>query len=302
MAQNTHVHVGKYPATLWLNQPTRFTSATCAPGSTEYFQSAIWIEKSYSADATIAAKQWEPGDVIVAGISYDSGPGTLGLSYPSEEVINVSPDPNSVYWLAPKHTSHWFLSPDPDYFVGAYKIDVPLTFPNGNVSFSIWGGYIPSNLPITSSSIVWQDHLQRTFNVLSSAKRYPSLEVTNVRFVPNPTSVGSTSLFKCDVKASVPAEYNPVVFMGTDLDHINGTLNEPSASSIRHLPGSVWYNNGGGGLGCHYYDYPLPPPYGCNGQDTWTEIYGYYINGRNETKDDEVYCCLHCFYMPGFSE
>lgn len=296
MAANTRVYVGPNDR---LPISTKLTSPTCAPGSTQYIHGVINIANSGNPYATIHAKQWEQGDVIVCGISYDSGPSSVTLSFPGKPKVTASPDPNVVYWLAPEYTSLWFLSVYFGYIGCVHQIDVPLGFPTGTVQVSRWAGFIPATQPIADSSIIWQDSESYTFTVLNSADRLPEFTCSNARFVPNPGIIGETSWLLVDYQSNIPAPYMPCVISGFPMDEVNRDEEESLFSSIRHPPGATWWNTAGGGLCCNCQGHPIPPPNGCSGQETWTSLVGMAnrgwistVGGKNRTM------CIFCMNMP----
>ncbi len=294
MAQNTHVYVGQ---TDLLPFPTKITSPTCAPGSTQYMHGVLNFANSGSQAATVAAGQWAQGDVIVAGISYDSGPAPVTLSFPGQPKVTASPNPNAVYWLSPEYTSLWHLSWYFAYFGVIHQIDIPLGFANGNVTVSRWAGYIPAGSPLSASSIVWQDSEAHTFAVSSSAERFPEITFSNPRFIPNPGAIGVNSTLAADFHSNIPAKFTPYVFTGLTVDDVN-TSQEAPYRSIRHPAGSVWWNTGGGGSCCNCYGYPMPPPNGCNGSDTWSEWSGVGTHGFIPSQEGTRDLCMCCLYLP----
>lgn len=294
MAINTHVYVGPTDS---LPFATRLTSPTCAPGSTQYMHGVINIANSGSQASTVASKQWAQGDVIVCGISYDSGPASVTLSFPSQPKITASPNPNAIYWLSPEYTSLWHLSWYFAYFGIVHQIDIPLGFPNGNVQISRWAGFIPADQPLVASSIIWQDSEPRSFTVSNATSRLPEFTFTNPRFIPNPGTIGSPSLLSADFQSNIPAGYMPYIFTGLTLEDVNAAQ-EPQYRSIRHPSGSAWWNTGGGGTCCNCYGYPMPPPNGCAGQDTWSSWTGMGSHGFIPSEEGEKDLCMFCFNMP----
>jgi len=295
MADNTHVYVG--PTDL-LPYATKISASTCAPGSTQYIHGVINFANSGSQASTVAAKQWAQGDVIVTGVSYDSGPSSVTLSFPGRPKTTASPNPNTIYWLSPEYTSLWHLSWYFAYFGVVHQIDVPLGFPNGNVQISRWAGFIPASQPLVASSIVWQDSEPITFAVSNAANRLPEFTFTNPRFVPNPGSIGSPSVLAADFQSNIPAGYTPYVFTGLTIEDVDAAQ-ESQYRSIRHPVGSVWWNTGGGGACCNCYGYPMPPPNGCGGQDTWSSWPGIGYHGWIPSAEGEKDLCMFCFNMPG---
>jgi len=294
MAVNTHVYVG--PTDL-LPFATKITASTCAPGSTQYMHGVINFANSGSQAATVNAKQWAQGDVIVAGISYDLGPAPITLSFPGQAKTTASPNPNTVYWLAPEYTSLWHLSWYFAYFGVCHQIDIPLGFANGTVQVSRWAGFIPASQPLVASSIVWQDSESHSFTVSNAAQRLPEFTFTNPRFIPSPGSIGTPSYLSADFHSNIPAAYTPYVFSGITIEDVNAPQ-EPQYRSIRHPVDATWWNSGGGGKCCNCRGYPLPPPNGCNGQDTWSSWSGVGYHGWIPSTNGEKTMCMFCFNMP----
>lgn len=296
MAENTHVFVGSNGV---YDFPTRLTYSRCSPGSTQYMHGVISFASSGGTDETIAAKQWEQGDVIVCGISYDSGPASVDLSFPGKPKVTASPNPSVIYWLSPEYTSLWHLAFQGEYFGPSHQIDIPLGFPNGTVQVSRWAGFIPANQPLVASSIIWQDSESHTFTVSDIAPRLPQLTLTNVRFIPNPTSLGTPSYCYADYHSNVPSGYTPFIFLYLTIDqYVNPSLGE-SYRSIRHPSNAMWTGLGGGGSCCNCYGYPMPPPNGCGGVDTWTELPQFGHTGLIYNDPRIMDGCLVCFNAPG---
>jgi len=295
MAQNTHVYVGP---TSDLNYETKLSGSTCAPGSTQYMHGVVNFANSGTPYATIAAKQWEPGDVITSGISYDYGPGSLYLSYPGQEGLFVSPDPNKIYWLAPEYNSLWHLSWYFAYFGALHQIDIPYEFPNGDVTVSRWVGYVPADSPLNALSVVWQDSKSLTFEVSSTSEMLPKVTMSNIRWEPNPIYSGGVSYLKADLHSNIPSNFTPYMFMGKMVEEVNQSQ-ELSFRSTRHPANAVWWKWGGGGHHCLEYPHAGPPG-GCNGEETWMNFYGAGYHGRYplEGESGEFMNCLCCFNMP----
>lgn len=276
--------------------PSKLTSPTCAPGSTNYFFGVINIENSGNPSSTIAAKQWAKGDVIVSGISYESGPGQVHLSFPGGPKVSAMPDPQTVYWLSPEFSSLWWLS---FYFATwqTHQINIPLGFPSGEVRFRKWAGFIDYRDALTAENIQWQDSMEFSFLVSPSYARLPEFTVSNVRWVPDFVAPGTTAWLKGTYHSNIPAGYTPYVFAGPSQDMVNAMV-DPALRSIRHPADAAWWQTGGGGSCCNCKGYPIPPPNGCSGQDTWTVLPDVAYTGFTPSVDGTIRHCVYCFNMP----
>jgi len=294
MAINTQTFVGPSSS---LPIPTKITAPTCSPGSAQYIHGVVRFANSGNPASTVMAKQWAQGDVIVCGLSYESGPAPVFLSFPGQPKVQASPDPNLVYWVSPEYTSLWHLSWYFAYWQG-HQIDVPLGFPNGTVTIRKWSGVIHAADPLVASSIVWQDSIPISFTVSSSAERLPEITVSNFRWVPNPVQPGYQSKMTADYHSNIPAAFMPVVFVGPVVSEVNESHEAPYRS-IRHPVDAVWWQSGGGGACCNCKGYPIPPPNGCNGQETWSDWTGISSFGFTPSEPGLKRACIYSFYMPG---
>ena len=280
---------------------TKITANACAPGSTMYVFGIVSLDQSPRCgedgwscrDIEVADGLWQQGDVLVAGISYDSGPGDgISASFPSEDVPVTLVRGGSPVWVSPQHAM-WSLN---GYFGEwmMWSIDIPAGFPAGRVNMRLWGGMIDADQPLTQAGIRWGFSEPIWFDVSPTAAVLPKFTVSKAQWSP-PGAVGVTSWLQMTMHSSIPSNYCPYMFSGMSQDEINALI-PAQFRSTRH-PANVWVpDTGGGGNDCRNNNYS--PPNGNSGQPTWQDWANIASFGYTPSHDGAYKYCVCVINMP----